>query len=113
MIVGHRGCKEKPENTISAFEYGLYLGIKGFEFDIQKTSDNELVVFHDETLDRTTNATGFIKDRPLSELKDIDAGNGEKIPTFLELLDLFDKHIIYQIEIKVDGCEEEIVKQIQ
>ena len=39
MLLGHRGCKEKPENTISAFEYGLELGLKGFEIDVQKTLD--------------------------------------------------------------------------
>ena len=113
MLLGHRGCKEKPENTISAFEYGLELGLKGFEIDVQKTLDNHLVVFHDDTLDRTTNSKGFLKHKTLSELKEIDAGNGEEIPTFQELLNFLDENILLQIEIKSEGCELEVVEQIK
>ena len=65
MIVGHRGGKERPENTLSAFKHGLELGLQGFEFDIQLTLDGQLVVFHDETLDRTTNAHGKLKEKTL------------------------------------------------
>ena len=113
MLLGHRGCKEKPENTISAFEYGLELGLKGFEFDVQKTLDNHLVVFHDDTLDRTTNSKGFLKQKSLSELKEVDAGNGQEIPTFQELLDFLDDEIFLQIEIKSEGCELGVVNQIK
>ena len=113
MLLGHRGCKEKPENTISAFEYGLELGLKGFEIDVQKTLDNHLVVFHDDTLDRTTNSKGLLKHKTLSELKEVDAGNGEEIPTFQELLNFLDENILLQIEIKSEGCELEVVEQIK
>ena len=113
MLLGHRGCKEKPENTISAFKYGLELGLKGFEFDVQKTLDNHLVVFHDDTLDRTTNSKGFLKQKSLSELKEVDAGNGQEIPTFQELLDFLDDEIFLQIEIKSEGCELGVVNQIK
>ena len=113
MIVGHRGGKERPENTLSAFKHGLELGLQGFEFDIQLTLDGQLVVFHDETLDRTTNAHGKLKEKTLKELKELDAGNGETIPTFSEVLDLLDKKTCFQIEIKADHCEEKLVQEIQ
>ena len=113
MIVGHRGGNERPENTLSAFKHGLELGLQGFEFDIQLTLDGQLVVFHDETLDRTTNAQGTLKEKTLKELKELDAGNGETIPTFSEVLDLLDKKTCFQIEIKADYCEEKLVQEIQ
>ena len=71
---GHRGCSYKyPENTILSFEAAANVpGITGIEFDVQYTKDKQLVVVHDEKVDRTTNGTGFVRDFTLAELKSLE-----------------------------------------
>ena len=67
-IFAHRGLSSiYPENTLIAFEKALEYEIDGIETDVQLTKDGELVIIHDETLDRTTNGTGFVKDYTLKE----------------------------------------------
>ena len=74
-IYAHRGSSgTHPENTIAAFKAAAKLPVHGVEFDIHMT-DQELVVIHDETIDRTSNGTGFIKDMTLAELKEFDFGS--------------------------------------
>jgi glycerophosphoryl diester phosphodiesterase len=74
-IVGHRGAsKSAPENTMSAFECALQAGAHGIEFDVQMTIDNELVVLHDVTLDRTTTGTGFVDQAAWERVASLDAG---------------------------------------
>jgi len=61
-VTGHRGASAiAPENTMAAFRLAIELGADGLEFDVQRTSDGELVVMHDAILDRTTNGTGALK----------------------------------------------------
>jgi glycerophosphoryl diester phosphodiesterase len=75
LVFAHRGGSAlAPENTMAAFEQAASLGVDGFEFDVGLTRDDEVVVFHDEHLDRTTNATGPLSARTASELAAIDAG---------------------------------------
>lgn len=109
LIIGHRGApKMAPENTLASFRTAMGLGVDGLETDVQKTSDGHLVLCHDETLDRTTNGRGLIKDYSLAELKKLSAGawfakeyEDEKIPTLRELLDLVhDRDLLINIEIK-------------
>ena len=74
-IIGHRGASGlAPENTIASFDLALAEGAEAFEFDIRLTADSVPVVFHDETLDRTTDRTGPISARSLADLQQIDAG---------------------------------------
>ena len=88
-IIAHRGGpRYAPENTLAAFRHALTLGVDGFEFDIQMTKDGELVTLHDETVDRTTNGAGAVKDKTLAEVRALDAGRGEPPPTFGEVLGL-------------------------
>ncbi len=93
-IWAHRGCSQLyPENTMTAFERAMNIpGLKGIELDIQLTKDGELVVIHDEKVDRTTDGTGFVRDFMLKELNSlhIDAGTGkaEHIPTMKEVLSM-------------------------
>lgn len=93
-IWAHRGCSQRyPENTLLAFEKAIEVkGLEGIELDIQLTRDGELVVIHDERVDRTTEGIGFVKDYTLSELKKLHiyAGDspGQKIPSMEEVLDL-------------------------
>ena len=96
----HRGCSQRyPENTLLAFEKAASLqGLTGIELDIQLTRDGELVVLHDERVDRTTNGMGFVRDYSLTEIKSlkIDAGNAypnQFIPTLTEVLELLEARL--------------------
>ncbi|WEG13512.1 glycerophosphodiester phosphodiesterase [Pullulanibacillus sp. KACC 23026] len=93
-IIAHRGFKSAaPENTLIAFELAKQAGTDGIELDIHRTKDGSLVVMHDETLDRTSNGRGWIKDITFAELSKLDAGSwfapefkGEKIPLLEDVL---------------------------
>lgn len=111
MIINyaHRGASGYyPENTMLAFEKAIDLGCDGIETDVQMTSDGELVLIHDELVNRTTNGTGFVKDYTLKELKKLNAGkwfNSKykhvRIPTAEELIILAkEKNILINFEIK-------------
>ena len=88
----HRGFSGKyPENTMLAFRKALECGADGIEMDVQLTKDGELVVIHDERVDRTTNGTGYVRDYTLDELRKLDASyiysdevGFQTIPTFDE-----------------------------
>ena len=109
-VLGHRGASAyAPENTIPAFELALEQGADGVELDVHLSKDGELIVMHDERVDRTTNAKGFIKDYTLEELKAMEAANGMqgfagvRIPTLAEVYKLFEgSGRIVNVEIKTD-----------
>ncbi len=87
--VAHRGgLAYAPENTLAAFQKGIDLGVDWLEFDVQMTRDGALVVIHDETVDRTTNGTGPVRELTLEQIRSLDAGDGQKVPTFQEVVDL-------------------------
>ena len=93
-IFAHRGSKgTHPENTLASFKEAVRVGSDGIELDVHLTKDGHLVVIHDETVDRTTNGTGEIRNLTLEEIKAMDAGSWfhnkyatEKIPTLEEVL---------------------------
>jgi len=89
-IYGHRGAKGSyPENTLLSFKKAIGQGVDGLELDVHLTKDGEVVVIHDETLDRTTNGTGWIKDLTLEEIKQVSAGSSfTHIPEYDEAWDL-------------------------
>jgi glycerophosphoryl diester phosphodiesterase len=88
-FVAHRGLAPGyPENTLAAFRQAIKLGAEVLEIDLRGTKDGEVVILHDETLERTTNGKGKVTDMPLAELKQLDAGKGERIPTYEEVLQL-------------------------
>ena len=73
-IFAHRGYSGRfPENTMPAFNEAFLAGVDGIELDVQLSRDGELVIIHDETLDRTTDGHGYVKDHTLSELRQLDA----------------------------------------
>lgn len=126
-IWAHRGCSQRyPENTLLAFEKAAQInGLAGIELDIQLTRDGEMVVIHDEKVDRTTNGIGHVRDYTLTELKAlrIDAGEGriERIPSLEEVLDLLEpamkSGLKLNIELKnskfpYDGMEQKVVDLI-
>lgn len=107
-ILAHRGASgTAPENTIAAFKKALVDGCDGFEFDIQQTKDGKIVVFHDWTLERTSDGQGHLRDYTLEELKKLDVGSwfnerfqGERIPTLEETLNIIPDDKLINIELK-------------
>ena len=95
VLIAHRGYNTRyPENTLAAFEAALKSGAEMIELDITLSRDRNMVVIHDDTLDRTSNGEGAVSDCSLRELKELDAGSwfdikfaGEKIPTLLQVLE--------------------------
>ena len=101
-VAAHRGwCSKYPENTMSAFKAALDIGVDQIETDVRITKDGHLVLIHDNTVDRTTNGKGFVHDMTLSELRELDAGNGEKIPTLEELMELVKDHPTVTLDIEL------------
>lgn len=93
--IGHRGASGyESENTLASFEKALELKVDGIELDVHLSLDKELMVIHDETIDRTTNGKGFVNKLTALELKKYG------IPTLKEVFDLIDKKCIVNIEIK-------------
>lgn len=108
MVIAHRGFSgAAPENTSAAFQKGIEIGSDMIELDVHLSRDGEIVVIHDETLERTTNGKGMVADHTLQALKNLDAGSsfgpafvGEKIPTLKEVLNLAKGRVLVNIEIK-------------
>jgi glycerophosphoryl diester phosphodiesterase len=121
-VIAHRGASAyAPENTLAAFEKARELGAKWIEFDVQLTTDNQVVVFHDEELSRTTNGRGKVIDHPLAYLKSLDTGSwfdpsfrNEKILTLVEVVAwLQEKNLSANIEIKAPlGLENRWVEAV-
>ena len=103
LVVGHRGaCGHAPENTLASFHKAIALGVDAVELDVHLCASGEPVVIHDETLERTTNGKGFVRDATLEALRLVDAGDGEPVPSLGEVLDLLDRRCRVFIEIKAD-----------
>jgi glycerophosphoryl diester phosphodiesterase len=103
-IVGHRGaCGRAPENTLRSFAQAIELGCHRAELDVQVSADGIAVVLHDATVDRTTDGHGAVSAFNLQQLKQLDAGAGEKIPTLEEVMALCRHRIALQIELKAQG----------
>lgn len=111
-VIAHRGAsKDAPENTLAAFQLAIDQGADMIELDIRLSRDGQIVVFHDKTLQRTTDGEGKLDNLTLAELQSLDAGSwfdpsrfaGEKIPSLREVLDLCAGQIMLNIEIKKDA----------
>ncbi len=114
MVIGHRGAAGyAPENTIASFEKAIELGVQMIEFDVRLCKTGQLVVIHDETVDRTTNGEGLVSDMTIDELKELDAGDGQSIPTLQEVLDVIDRRIWVNIELKGDHTAEPVADVIK
>lgn len=114
LKIGHRGAKGyAPENTLISFQTAIDMGVDGIELDVHLTSDNQLIVIHDDTVNRTTNGTGLINSFTLSELKALRIENLHEIPTLVEVLDLIDKKIFINIELKGKNTAKPVVDVIE
>lgn len=96
LVWGHRGASGyAPENTMEAFEKAIEMGADGVELDVQLTRDGQLVVLHDETLERTSSGSGWLKDHTLAQLKTMNFNKTHpeyehcEIPTFRQVLERF------------------------
>jgi glycerophosphoryl diester phosphodiesterase len=99
LTVGHRGVMGvEPENTLRSFRRAERAGLDQIELDLHLSKDGALVVMHDATVDRTTDGSGQIRDLTLAELRALDAGLGERVPVFEEVLDAV--RVPVQAEIK-------------
>jgi glycerophosphoryl diester phosphodiesterase len=107
IILAHRGAKAyAPENTLASFELAIAQGADGIELDVKLTADGQVVVIHDATVNRTTGASGRVKDMSLAELRLLDAGSffsenfkAEKIPTLEEVFETVGKRTFINVEL--------------
>lgn len=126
LLFGHRGCpKLAPENNLSSFRKILDYNVPGVELDVQICHSGELVVYHDNNMERTTGFDGDIIDHDLSQIRSLDNGSffsneftGEKIPLFEEVLQLLGDKVYYDIELKADyiknrGLEQKVYEMIK
>lgn len=104
LIIGHRGAGGyMPENTLASFQNAISMGVDMLELDVHTIISGEVVVIHDSTVDRTTNGTGDVANYTLEGLLQLNAGNGEHIPLLTEVLDLVNKRMPVNIELKGEG----------
>ncbi|MCW9046120.1 MAG: glycerophosphodiester phosphodiesterase family protein [Alphaproteobacteria bacterium] len=115
-LIGHRGAAARaPENTLASFEAAADLGLTWIELDLYLTADSNLAVIHDRNLSRTTNGTGDVTKKKTSDLSSLDAGNGQPIPIFKEIIDLcIKRNLGLNIELKDNiGMERETVRVLR
>jgi glycerophosphoryl diester phosphodiesterase len=113
-IMGHRGAAAyEPENTLRSIRTALAMGVAAVEIDVQLTKDHELAVIHDDTVDRTTNGAGSVRDFTLAELKKLDAGKGEAIPSLAEVVEELAGKAHLVIEVKHPEATPALVKFFQ
>lgn len=107
LVIAHRGASlVAPENTLPAFQIAAQLGADGIELDVKLSSDGELIVFHDQTLERTTNGEGLIADWAWADLQQLDAGShqlpkfkGVHIPRLKEVFKVLGDSLLYNLEL--------------
>ena len=108
---GHRGAKGyEPENTLLSFQKAIDLNVDYIELDVFKCKTGEIVIIHDTKVDRTTNGTGYVEDMTFDELRSLDAGKGQTIPSLQEALDLIDRKVKVNIELKGSNSAKDVFK---
>jgi len=114
LKIGHRGAKgHVAENTLASFQKALDLRVDGVELDVHRTSDGEIVVIHDETLDRTTDGKGSVDVLTLSELRRLKVEKEHQIPMLSEVFDLVDRKCFVNVELKGNGTAKPVTKLIE
>jgi len=113
IVIGHRGMRFiEPENTLRAIERALRCGVDAVEVDVRMTRDGRLVLMHDETVDRTTDGEGRVRDLTFNEIRRLDAGKGERVPTLEEVLEAVKGRARLVIEIKESDIVREVVEAV-
>jgi len=114
LVIAHRGASGYyPENTLKSIEHAIRMDSDIIEIDLKMTGDRQIVLMHDEAVDRTTNGKGFVKDLTVQQLKALDAGGGERVPLLTEVMELYEKSDVeFMFDISSPGYEEQIVELI-
>ena len=113
LRIGHRGAAgHAPENTLAAIQKGITLGVDLVEIDVRRTKDGVLVVLHDETVNRTTNGKGRVDRLCLQDIEQLNAGNGEHIPTLEEVLKVAAGKTGLMLELKIRGAAQQTVEAV-
>lgn len=113
LRIGHRGAAgHEPENTLRGFMKAVQLNSDMTELDVHLCASGQLVVIHDDTVDRTTDGSGRVGEMTLGELKALDAGMGERIPTLDEVLAAFQGRIAVNVELKGRGTAEPVYELV-
>lgn len=114
IIMGHRGAAAlEPENTLLSIGRAIEIGVNAVEIDVRLSKDKEIVVIHDSTVDRTTDGTGPVCSFTVDELKKLDAGKGQRIPTLQEVIDFIGNKVELVIELKEEGTVESVFELIK
>ncbi|WP_310560506.1 glycerophosphodiester phosphodiesterase family protein [Flavobacterium sp.] len=114
LKIGHRGAKgHEPENTLIAFQKAIDLGCHGIEIDVHLSLDKEIIVIHDEKIDRTTNGKGFVNQMTLSELRSFRIDGKHQIPTLEEVIDMVNNTAFINIELKSYETVEKVIELIE
>jgi glycerophosphoryl diester phosphodiesterase len=129
IVVAHRGASaQAPENTMEAFRLGVEAGADAIELDVHLTADGQLAVIHDDTLDRTTDRTGAVRELTMDEIRQADAGarfvragdagypfrgRGHTIPTLAEVLAWLPDGVGVVIEIKARAAADALVEAVR
>jgi glycerophosphoryl diester phosphodiesterase len=125
LVFAHRGASDMaPENTLAAFEAAITADADGIELDVTRCATGEIVVIHDDTLERTTNGSGRVDKTPWAALRELDAGSwfaptfaGQRVPLLTEVLDLVGHRLRINVELKgitshPTGMEQEVAEMI-
>jgi glycerophosphoryl diester phosphodiesterase len=111
LKIGHRGAKgHVAENTLASFQKAIDLGVDAIELDVHCCATGEIVVIHDDTIDRTTTGTGLVSKLSLSQLKNVSIDVVHFIPTLEEVLDLISGRCIVNIELKGENTAEKTMQ---
>ncbi|HWF61856.1 MAG TPA: glycerophosphodiester phosphodiesterase family protein [Nitrospira sp.] len=114
LRIGHRGaCGHAPENTLASIEQAIALQCAFTEVDIQRTSDDELVLLHDNRVDRTTNGRGRVSELTLPDIRKLDAGGGQMVPTLEEALSAATGRIGLILELKTKGLAYDVCATVR
>jgi glycerophosphoryl diester phosphodiesterase len=112
--IGHRGAAgHAPENTIAAIRRGIALGVDFVEMDVQRSQDGRLVVMHDLSVDRTTNGKGLVSELTWEELRSLDAGGGEGVPSLQAALAVANGSVGVMLEAKAEGVGVALHRAVQ
>ncbi|UFH35996.1 glycerophosphodiester phosphodiesterase [Flavobacterium acetivorans] len=114
LKIGHRGAKgHAPENSLISFQKALDMQVDGIELDVHLSADGELIVIHDETIDRTTSGKGLVNKLSLHELKSVLIENKHEIPTLQEVFDLVNQNCVINIELKTYETAAKVTELIE
>ena len=114
LKIGHRGARGyEAENTLSSFQKAIDLKVDAIELDVHLSSDGELMVIHDETVDRTTNGKGEVNQFTKAELQSFSIESNSTIPTLEEVFDLVNRQCLINIELKTFETAAKVVQLIE